>query len=168
MLGNDGLSKKEKLQFEVTIYKANVLVTKNAEKPAKKLGVREVEQKEKYEPIRYWAAHLKWPKNFREYSSMASSNTNNKRQRTLDRSWNDKDERTRSYFQSRRDGNVPNQFTAAYKRHILTKGLNMDLLKGKELVAEESKKLCADLQQITQETIGPTVFPAEAIRKVLN
>lgn len=102
---------------------------------------------------------------------MASSNTNNKRQRTLDRSRNRKDERAWTYFtysQCHRDGEVPEQFTAAYERQILSKGLNMDHLKGEELFSEESKKFCSDLQQITNDTIAPTVFPAEAFRKVIN
>lgn len=63
---------------------------------------------------------------------------------------------------------IPEQYTAAYEQHILTKGLNMDLLIGEELVSEESKELCSDLQQITQETIAPTVSPAEAIRNFIN
>lgn len=44
----------------------------------------------------------------------------------------------------------------------------MDLLKSKELVAEKSKKLCADLQKIMHKTIRPTVFSANAICKLIN
>lgn len=165
---DDSLSNKQKLQFDETAPKKNTPVTESAEKPAEELGVQEVEQKERFGPISYWASHHTWPKSFTEHNSTASSNTNKKRQRKLYSSRSGKDERLRSYSQSRRDGEVPEQYTAAYEQHILTKGLNMDLLIGEELVSEESKKLCSDLQQITQETIAPTVFPAEAIRKVIN
>lgn len=166
--GDDGLSKKQKLQPEETVPKTNIPVIESREKPAKKLGVRDPELKERHGPISYWAVHHTWPKNFTEHNPMASSNSTNKRQRTSDRSQSGKDERSRSYSQSRKDGEVPEQYTAAYERHILTKGLDMDPFKGEELVSEESKKLCIDLQQITHKTIEPTIFPTGAIRKVIN
>lgn len=161
-------SKKQKVQFGETIPKTNISVIENLEKPAKELGVREAEQKERHDPIAYWAAYHTWPENFAQHSPMVSSNSTNKRQRTSDRSQSGKDERSRSYSQSRKDGEVPEQYTAAYERHILTKGLDMDSFKGEELVSEQSKSLCIDLQQITHKSIEPTVFPTGVIRKVIN
>ena len=116
------------------------------------------------DPISYWAAHHTWPMNFAEHPPMASSNSTNKRQRTSD----GKNEKSRSYSQCRKDGEVPEQYTAAYERHILIKGLDMDPLKGEELVSEESKKLCINLQQITHKAIKSTIFPTGVIRKVIN
>jgi hypothetical protein len=167
-LPGDGLSKKQKVQFEETVPKTNVLVTESPEKPAKELRVREIEQKERHDPISYWAAHHTWPENFTEHNPMASSNSTNKRPRTSNFSQNGKDERSPSYSQSRKNGEVPEQYTAAYERHILTKGLDMDPLKGEELVSEESKILCINLQRITHKTIEPTIFPTGVIRKVIN
>ena len=167
-LPGDGLSKKQKVQFKETAPKTNVPVIQSPEKPAKELAVREIEQKERHDPISYWAAYDSWPENFAEHNPMASSNSTNKRPRTWDFSQSGKDERSPSYSQSRKDGRVPEQYTAAYERHILTKGLDMDPLKGEELVSEESKTLCVDLQRITYKTIEPTIFPTGIIRKVIH
>lgn len=158
-----GLSKKQNVQFEETVYKTNILVIESLEKPAKKVGVREVEQKERDDFISYWAVHRTWPEDFAEHNSVASFNSTNKRQRTSDRSQSGKDERSPSYSQSRK-----NEEVAAYEQHILIKGLNMDSFKGEELICEESKNLCIDLQQITNKSIEPTIFPTGVIRKVLH
>ncbi|KAI9781826.1 MAG: hypothetical protein M1816_002176 [Peltula sp. TS41687] len=134
------------------------------EEPAKELEAREIEQKERQNPISYWAAHHTWPKDFAEHNLMASSNSTNKRQRTSECM----DVRSRSYSQSRKDGEVPEQYTPAYETHIFSKGLNMDTLRGEELISEESKQTCVSLQEITHNSIKPTIYPAAAIRKVIN
>ena len=143
-------------------------IIQSPEKPATELlKAREIKQKERYNPTSYWAAHHTWPKNFAEHNSMASSNSTNKRQRTSD-SQSGKDERSRSYSQSRKDGEVPEQYTAAYEVHIATKGLNMDYRKGEDFVSEESRKICAELLQIKVHTIEPTAVPQEKIRDMVG
>lgn len=134
-------------------------VIKSPGEPAKKLEAQEIEQKERHNPISYWAAHLTWPKNFAEHNLMASSNTTNKRQRTLDSN----DPRSRSYSQSRKDGKVPEQYTAAYQAHILTKGLDMDCGKGRNFTSKENRGTCAELLRIDIDTIGPTAVPQDKI-----
>ena len=73
-----------------------------------------------------------------------------------------------SYTQSVKDGEVPEQYTPAYENWIFTKGLDMNLLKGKEWVSEESKKACTSLLEITREAIKPILFPKEAIPEAVN
>lgn len=90
--------------------------------------------------------------------SQNSSNSPNKRLRTS----------YLSYSQSVKDGEVPEQYTPAYEKWIFLKGLDMNLLRGRERVSEESKKTCTDLSEITREAIQPTLFPREAIPKALN
>lgn len=119
----------------------------------------------KSDPITYWAAHGDWPKNFGTYRQMSSS-TLNKRQRSQSQS--SKDERRRSYSQSRRDGDVPQQYTRQYETHLATKGLEMDLLKGKGGFAEESKQLCASLLENPQKSISPIMFPEQAIERAVQ
>ena len=167
-LPKDGFSKKQKAQFEEAVPKASVPVIESPEKPAKELKARETEQKERHNHISYWAAHHTWPENFTEHNLMASSNSTNKRQRTSDCFQSDKDERSRSYSQSRKNREVPEQYTAAYEVHILTKGLDMNYLKGQDFVSEESKKTCAELLQINVNTIGPTAVPQNKIGHILN
>jgi hypothetical protein len=53
MFKNDDLFKKQKMQFEKTVFKTNILVIKNREKSAKKIAIREIEQKEKHDLINY-------------------------------------------------------------------------------------------------------------------
>ena len=99
---------------------------------------------------------------------MASSNSTNKRQRTWDRSQSGKDERSRSYSQSRKNGEVPEQYTAAYEVHIVTKGLDMDYRKGEDFVSEKSRKTCAELLQIEVHSIEPTAVPQDKIRDMVG
>lgn len=100
---------------------------------------------------------------------MASSESTNKRRRTLAQSQSGENYwRSQSYSQSRKQGEVPEQYTAAYEQQILTKGLDMSRLKGQELVSEASKKICIDLQQVSHKMIGPISFPNEAIGKVID
>ena len=168
MPGDDGPFKKQKVQFGETVPKTNIPVIESVEKPAKELGVREAEQKERHDPISYWAAYHTWPENFAEHNLMASSNSTNKRQRTWDRSQSGKDERSRSYSQSRKNGEVPEQYTAAYEVHIFTKGLDMDYRKGEDFVSEESRKTCAELLQIEVHRIEPTAVPQDKIRDMVG
>ena len=75
-----------------------------------------------------------------------------------DRSQGDKDEKPRSYSQSRKDGNAPEQYTKLYENYILTQGLDMDYSKGEKLVSPDSKVTCNDLQKLTCVAISPTVY----------
>ena len=151
------------MQFEETVP----TVIESPEKPAKELGAREIEQKERHDPISYWAAHHTWPENFAEHNSMASSNSISKRPRTSDCSQSGKDERSRSYSQSRKNGEVPEQYTAAYERYILTKGLNMDYRKGEDFVFNESKTTWAKLLQTDVHALEPTALPQDKIRDMV-
>ncbi len=159
--GDESLSNKQKVQFEETIPKPNGAAIGSPENLSKERGVREVEQEQRQHPISYWAAHHTWPDNFAEYNPMTSTTSVNKRQRTSD-------ETSRSYSQNRKDGAVPEQYSAAYEVHILSKGLDMNPFKGEDLISRESKHLCIDLQLITRKTIEPTIFPNGVIRRVLD
>jgi hypothetical protein len=99
---------------------------------------------------------------------MASSTSINKRPRTSDCSQSGKDERSRSYSQSRKKGEVPKQYTAAYEVHILAKGLDMDYRRGEDFVSKESKKTCAEILQIHVHVIRPTAVPQDNIRDVVG
>ena len=139
------------MQFQQTISETkNPILERPEEEPEAS------DSEEKVDPINYWAANHTWPDNFANYHTMSSSN--NKRQRTLDRSQSDKDEKSRSYSQSRKDGGVPEQYTKSYEKYIFTKGLDMDDFKGEKLVSPDSKVTCKDLQNITREAISPTVY----------
>ena len=166
-LPGDGLSKKQKVQFKEAVPKTNDSVIKSPEKPTKEFGVREIEQKERHNPISYWAVHHTWPENFAKHNPMASLNSTNKRLRTSDCSQSGKDERSRSYSQSRKNGEVPEQYTAAYERYILTKGLNMDYRKGEDLIFNESKTTCAKLLQTDIHILEPTALPQDKIRDMV-
>ena len=143
-------------------------VTESLERSDKELEASKNVKQERGDPISYWAANRFWPANFAECLQEMSSNNPNKRQRKSDVSPNSKDDTYRSYSQSRKAGEVPEQYTPAYESFIFTKGLDMDVLRGKEFVSEESKKTCVSLQEITHKTIKPTVFPEEVHVKVIN
>ena len=98
---------------------------------------------------------------------MSSSNNTNKRQRTSDRSQSGKDETPRSYSQSRKDGNLPEQYTKSYEKYIFTQGLDMNYIKGSELVSPDSKAACQDLRKIECEAISPTVYSKDKILQVV-
>ena len=136
------------------------------ERPEEGPEVSERKEKEKDDPISYWAANHTWPDNFAEDRPMSSSNDNNKRQRTSDHSQSGKSEKTRSYSQSRKDRDVPEQYTKSYEKYILTQGLDMDDFKGEKLVSPESKVTCEDLQNITREVISPVYSLAETLEVV--
>ena len=118
----------------------------------------ESEEEEKDDPISYWTANHTWPDNFAELRVMSSSNSTNKRQRTSDRSQSGKDGKSRSYSQSRKDGDGLQQYTISYENYILTQGLDMDEFKGEKLVSLDSKVTCNDLQKLTYMAISPTVY----------
>ena len=97
-----------------------------------------------------------------------SSNNTNKRQRTLDRSQSGKDRKSRSYSQSRKDGDVPEPYTKAYENYILTKGLDMKDSKGEKFVSPDSKVICKDFQKMTYEVISPTVYSKAEVLEVID
>ncbi|KAI9674970.1 MAG: hypothetical protein M1817_001376 [Caeruleum heppii] len=167
-LPGDGLSEEQKVQFEEVVPRTSVPVIESPERPAKEHEARELGHKESHNPISYWAAHRTWPEDFAEHNPMASSNSVNKRQRTADGSQIGKDERSRSYSQSRKDGKVPQQYTAAYEEHIVAKGLDMNHRKGRDLVSEESQKTCANFLRIDVDTIGPTAVPQNKIGDIVD
>ena len=98
---------------------------------------------------------------------MTSSGNTGKRQRTSS-SQSGTGEKPRSYSQSRKDGAVPEQYTPDYERHIFTKGLDMDLLRGENSICKQSKESCIGLTKITRHTIMPTIFPQDRLREVIN
>ncbi|KAI9891862.1 MAG: hypothetical protein M1814_002247 [Vezdaea aestivalis] len=113
--------------------------------------------------IEHWILWDTWP------LDMASiNNSANKRQRTSNDSQNSKSERSRSYSQSRKDGSVPEQYTAQYENYIFTKGLDMDLLRGEDDLSKTSKKGFTSLLKNKRNEIWPTVFPKNTIREVIN
>jgi hypothetical protein len=123
--------------------------------------------KEITDPIGYWTSNLTWPNNFAE-PNMSSSNNSNKRQRTSDLSQSGKDDKSRSYSQSRKEGSVPQPYSKSYEKWISVNGLDMDDFKGEELVSSSSKVTCNDLQNITREVISPTVYTDTEILEVIK
>ena len=123
-------------------------------------------EKDREDPISHWAANHTWPDNFADPRAMSS--TINKRQRTSDRSQSCKDEKSRSYSQSRRDGDVPMQYTKAFAKYIFTIGLDMDDSKGSKLVSPESKENCKILQNRKCVAISPTVYTMAEALEVVN
>ena len=156
---------KQRQQCEETAPELSVHVSKSSVSSQKEPGVSEENERNKIlDPISHWAAHGIWPNSFQERVPMPSSG---KRLRTSS-SPSGKDEKSRSYSQSRKDGDVPEQYTPAYERHVFTKGLDMDVLRGEEFVSEHSKRSCSGLMKITRHSIKPIVFPEEHLRKVIN
>lgn len=154
---DNGLSEKQKLHPQEPSPTANIPNIGISEKPTEELGVGEAQQKVTQNPIGYWAVHHIWPPKFTVHDWMASSNAN-KRPRPSDPSQSGMDGRSSSYHRDRE---------AAEEKLLLTRGLVMNTFKGEDLLSEESKKLCFDLQQITQKIVEPSIFPNEAIRKVI-
>ena len=102
------------MQFQKTVPEKNSPIFERLEKGHEALESEEKER-EKDDPISYWAANHTWPDNFAESHAMSSNNTN-KRPRTSDHSQSSKDEKSRSYSQSRKDGNFPEQSTKSYEK----------------------------------------------------
>ncbi len=119
------------------------------------------------DPISFWTSNLTWPNNFAE-PNMSSSNNSNKRQRTSDLSQSGKDDKSRSYSQSRKEGSVPQPYSKSYEKWISVNGLEMDDFKGEELVSSSSKVTCKDLQNITREVISPTVYTDTEVLEVIK
>ena len=153
------------VQFQENVPKINSPIT---ERPEEGPEASESKQKDKNNPISYWAANHTWPDNFAESGAMSSSNNTNKRKRTLDYFSSGKNEKPQSYTQNRKDGSVPEQYTKSYEKYIATKGLDMDESKGAELVSPDSKMTCKDLQKITRETFSSTVYSNAEINKVVK
>ena len=137
------------------------------ERPEEGHEASESEEEEKDDPISYWTANHTWPDNFAESYAMSSNNTN-KRPRTSDHSQSSKDEKSRSYSQSRKDGNVPEQYTKSYETYIFTQGLDMNYIKGRELVSPDSKGACQDLRNMECVAISPTVYSEDKILQVID
>lgn len=136
----------------------------HSDESPKELEAKGIGRKERHDPISYWAAYQTWPEDFAEHNPMASSNSTNKRQRTSD----SKQETSLSYSQSRKVGEVPEQYTAAYETHVLAKGLDMDYLKGEDFASKESKKTCANFLRINIKTIRLTTIPQDKIGRVIH
>ena len=167
-LSGDGFPKKQKVQLEETVPEQYSPIFERLEEG---LGASKCRAEEEVDPISYWAANHIWPSNFAESRAM-SSNDNNKRQRMSDRSQSGNDEKSRSYSQSRKDGNAPEQYTKSYENYILTQGLNMDYFEGEKLLSPDSKVTCNHLQKLTCVAISPTVYSKaetlEVIRLCIN
>lgn len=168
-LSEDGFTKKPRVQPEETVSEKPSPIF---ERPEQELEASECGVEEEDDPISYWAANHIWPSNFAESRAMSSSNDNNKRQRISDHSQSGNDEKTRSYSQSRKDGNAPEQYTKSYENYILTQGLNMDYFKGEKLLSPDSKVICNHLQKLACVAISPTVYSKaetlEVIRLCIN
>ena len=157
------------VQFQKTVPEKNSPIFERLEQGPEALESEEKE-KEKDDPISYWAANHTWPDNFAESHAMSSNNTN-KRPRTSDHSQSSKDEKSRSYSQSRKDGNVPEQYTQytkSYEKYIFTQGLDMTYIKGRELVSPDSKAACQDLRNMECVAISPTVYSEDKILQVID
>ena len=152
------------VQFQETVPEANNYILQRPEEEPKAL---ESKEKKKDDPISYWAANHTWPDNFAESGAMSSNNTN-KRPRRSDHSQSGKDEKTPSYSQSRKDGDVPEQYTKSYEKYIFTQGLDMDSIKGRDLVSPDSKATCKELQEIACVGIAPTVYSEAETLEVIN
>lgn len=168
-LSGDDFPKKQKVQLEETVPEKYSPICERLEE---RLEASECGAEEEDDPISYWVANHTWPSNFAKSCAMSSSNDNNKRQRMSDRSQSGNDEKSRSYSQSRKDGNAPEQYTKSYENYILTQGLNMDYFEGEKLLSPDSKVTCNDLQKLTCVAISPTVYSKaetlEVIRLCIN
>ena len=153
------------MQFQETVPETNSPII---ERPEEGPGASESKEKEKNDPISYWVANHTWPDNFTESRAMSSSDNTNKRQRTVDCSPSGKDGKSRSYSQSRKDGDVPEQYTKSYEKYIFTQGLDMNYIKGRELVSPDSKAACQDLRKIECVAISPTVYSENKILQVVD
>ncbi|KAI9682697.1 MAG: hypothetical protein M1829_006684 [Trizodia sp. TS-e1964] len=120
----------------------------------------DLEDQGKNSHISYWAANQTWPSNFGAMSS-------NKRQRASEAE-SSKEEKSPSYAQSRREGEVPQQYTKAYEIYISTMGLEMDDFKGENLVSADSKATCEDLQYIRHKSISTSVYSKAEITKLVK
>lgn len=137
-------------------FKTDKLSPQKPQNPANELEPTST-QTDRYNPIETWIESGNWPTDFAEKGlDMADSKNSNKRPRTS------------SYSQSVKDKLVPVAYTSAYQQWIVTKGLDMDVLKGEQYVSKESQALCGRLQIITLASIQPSVFPEGSLRQVLN
>ncbi|KAI9888456.1 MAG: hypothetical protein M1814_006903 [Vezdaea aestivalis] len=116
--------------------------------------------------IGFWVEHdCEWPENFAKNCTMASSS---KRQRTSGSSQSHTEEKSRSWAQNRKEGEVPEQYTAKYEKHISRRGLDMDLLKGKKNVSDESRADFVSLMKSEKRYIQPLLYSWDKILDVIN
>ncbi|MCJ1400079.1 hypothetical protein MMC11_003282 [Xylographa trunciseda] len=165
------------VQFQETLSKTNSPIfetpedgpeaSKSEEKEKDGPEASESEEKEKDNPISYWAANHTWPDNFAESHAMSSNNTN-KRPRSSDQSQSNKDGKSPSYSQSHKDGDVPKQYTKSYEKYILTQGLDMNDIKGRDLVSPDSKVACQELQKMESAAISPTIYSEDKILEAIT
>lgn len=127
----------------------------------------EIEEKEKDNPISYWAVNHTWPDNFAESCTM-SSNIINKRPRTSDPTQISKNEKSRSYSQSRKNEDVPEQYTKSYEKYIFTQGLDMNYIKDREFVSSDSKIACQELRKMKCAIISPTIYFENKILQMID
>ncbi|MCJ1386672.1 hypothetical protein MMC17_009798 [Xylographa soralifera] len=155
---------QQTVQFQETVPETNSPVFERVEERPK---ASESKEKEKDDPISYWAANHTWPNNFAEFRAMPP-NDNNKRPRTSDYSQSTKEGKPPSYTQARKDGDVPEPYTKAYEKYLFTQGLDMDEFKAERLVSPDSKVTCKDLQKITCMNISPTVYSTAETLEVVK
>ena len=109
--------------------------------------------------IAYWSETGHWPPNFAERGfDMGDSR---------DPSHSNKRPRQSSYSQTSRDRKAPESYSPAYETYILAEGLDMNIIKGEELVSKQSKSFCEELQKISHQTIEPGLFDGKIVRKVV-
>jgi len=156
------LQTPQTVQFQETVPETNSPIF---ERPEEEPEASESKEKEKDDPVSHWAANHTWPDNFAESRSISSSN--NKRQRTSDRSQSGKDGKSPSYSQSRKDGDVPEQYTKSYEKYIFTQGLDMNYIKGMEFVSPDSKVACQELRKMECAAISPTIYSEDKILQVV-
>ena len=115
-----------------------------------------------YNPIENWVKTGQWPTNFIEkgfdmkHPLSSAESSSKKKTRTL------------SYSQRVREGKLPMQYTGNYEKWLLAAGLDMDRIRGKDHISEESRKLCEELKTISRTTIKPIIYPSETIYRVVN
>lgn len=55
-----------------------------------------------------------------------------------------------------------------YEKYIFTKGLDLNYIKGRELVSSDSKAACQDLRKMKCVAISPTVYSEDKIVQVVD
>lgn len=166
---DNSCSKRRKTSLQTPVQSQETVPESNfsiLERPERVPEGIESKEEDTEDPISYWAANHTWPANFADRRAMSSSIS--KRQRVSDPSPSAKDEESRSYSQSRKDGAVPVQYTKAFAKHIFEQGLDMDDSKGAKLLSPESKDFCKTLQNIGCTVISPTVYTMAEIFEVVN
>ena len=166
---DNSLSKRRKtswqtpVQSQETSFEANCSVL---ERPEGAPEAIENKEEDTEDPISHWAANHTWPANFADRRAMSSSIA--KRQRTSDRSPSAEEGKSRSYSQSRKDGDAPVQYTKAFEKRIFEQNLDMDDSKGAKLISLESKQFCNTLRNVKSVVISPTVYTMSEVLEVVR